>query len=72
MGVGIYAGENINTKDFVFQLAEKTDTSVVMRLPFRNGGYIQQKYTLKQGSYVVSNVMSFVGMEGIIPRNVAY
>ena len=43
-----------------------------MRLPFRNGGYIQQKYTLKQGSYVVSNVMSFVGMEGIIPRNVAY
>lgn len=72
MGVGIYAGENINTKDFVFQLAEKTDTSVVMRLPFRNGGYIQQKYTLKPGSYVVSNVMSFVGMEGIIPRNVAY
>lgn len=72
MGVGIYAGENINTKDFVFQLAEKTDTSVVMRLPFRNGGYIQQKYTLKQGSYVVSNVMSFVGMDGIIPRNVAY
>ena len=72
MGVGIYAGENINTKDFVFQLAEKTDTSVVMRLPFRNGGYIQQKYTLKPGSYVVSNVMSFVGMDGIIPRNVAY
>lgn len=72
MGVGIYAGENINTKDFVFQLAEKTDTSVVMRLPFRNGGYIQQKYTLKPGSYVVSNVLSFVGMDGIIPRNVAY
>ena len=72
MGLGIYAGENINTKDFVFQLAEKTDSSIVMRLPFRNGGYIQQRYALTDGSYVVSNEISFVGMEGIIPRNVSY
>ena len=39
-GITVYAGENINTKDFVFELAEKTDTSIVMRLPFAGGGYI--------------------------------
>lgn len=72
MGIGIYTGEKINTKDFVFQLTEKTDSSIVMRLPFRNGGYIQQKYTLRPGTFVVSNELSFIGMEGVIPRNVSY
>ena len=72
MGVEIYAGEIINTNDFNFQLAEKTDSSIVMRLPFAKGGYIQQKYTLKEGTFVVSNEMSFVGMNGVIPRNVSY
>ena len=72
MGIGIYAGENINTKDFVFSLAEKTDNTIVMRLPFRNGGYIQQKYSLTEGSFVVSNEVSFIGLDGVIPRNVSY
>lgn len=72
MGIGIYAGENINTKDFVFSVAEKTDNSIVMRLPFRNGGYIQQKYSLTEGSFVVSNEVSFIGLDGVIPRNVSY
>ncbi len=72
MGYGIYTGENINTKDFVFTLAEVTDSSVTMRLPFRNGGYIQQRYSLQSGSFVVRNEVSFVGMDGIIPRNVSY
>ena len=67
MGIGIYTGENINTKDFVFQLTEKTDSSIVMRLPFRNGGYIQQKYTLRPGTFVVSNELSF-DWDVTIPR----
>lgn len=70
MGYYIYAGENINTKDFVFELAEATDSSVVMRLPFSAGGYIEQKYVLHSGSYVVENELSFVGMDKVIPRNV--
>ncbi|MGK3946907.1 hypothetical protein ABK046_52145, partial [Streptomyces caeruleatus] len=45
-GVTVFAGENVNTKDFVFEVVEHTDSSVVMRLPFAQGGYIQQKYTL--------------------------
>lgn len=70
-GISVYAGENINTKDFVFEVAEKTDSSIVMRLPFAGGGYIQQKYTLSTGSYLVDNEFSFVEMENVIPRNVS-
>ena len=69
--VNIFAGENISTKDFVFQVAEHTDTTLVMRLPFSQGGYIQQKYSISEGSYMVDNELSFVGMGDIIPRNVS-
>ena len=71
MGISVYAGENINTKDFVFQVAEYNDSSVVMRLPFTGGGYIQQKYWLTEGSYMMKNELSFVGMDAVIPRNVS-
>lgn len=70
-GISIYAGQNISTKDFVFELAGMTDSTIVMRLPFTGGGYIEQKYTLEAGSYMVQNELSFVGMENIIQRNVS-
>ena len=70
-GITLYAGENINTKDFVFQVAEKTDTTLVMRLPFAKGGYIEQKFTLLPGSYMMENDLSFVDMGNVIPRNVS-
>jgi YidC/Oxa1 family membrane protein insertase len=69
--VSVYTGEYIDTKDFAFQVAEQTDTTVVMRLPFSGGGYIEQKYTLRPDSYSVDNLLSFVGMQGVIPRNVS-
>ena len=71
MGVSVFAGENINTKDFVFQVAEHSDSTIVMRLPFAGGGYIQQKYSLTEGSYMMKNELSFVGMGSVIPRNVS-
>ena len=71
MGISIFAGENINTKDFVFQVAEHTDSTIVMRLPFADGGYIQQRYVLPKDSYMLQNELSFVNMDGIIPRNVS-
>lgn len=70
-GISVYAGENINTKDFVFDIAEVTDTTVVMRLPFAAGGYLEQKYSLDADSYMVQNELSFVGMGSVIPRNVS-
>ena len=71
MSISVYAGENVNTKDFVFQVAEHTDSSLVMQLPFAGGGYIQQKYWLTEGSYMMQNELSFVGMDNVIPRNVS-
>ena len=71
MGITVYAGENVNTKDFVFQVTEHTDSSLVMQLPFAGGGYIQQKYWLTTGSYMMQNELSFVEMGNVIPRNVS-
>ncbi len=68
--ISLYAGENINTADLVFEVAEKTDSSVVMRLPFAQGGFLQQKYTLAEGSYMLHNELSFVGIDNYVPRNV--
>ena len=69
--ISLYTGEYIQTKDFNFTISGQTDSSVVMRLPFEGGGYIEQKYTLLGDSYRVDNQLSFVGMQGVIPRNVS-
>ena len=69
--LNVYAGEAIRTRDFTFELTERTDSSVTMRLPFSGGGYIEQKYVLHADSYRVDNLLSFVGMQGVIPRNVS-
>ncbi|MCR5561244.1 MAG: membrane protein insertase YidC [Bacteroidales bacterium] len=68
--VSVYAGEYIQTKDFNFVVAERTDSSVAFRLPFSGGGYIEQLYTIHKGEYRVDNVLSFNGMGNVIPRNV--
>lgn len=67
----VYAGEYIKTSNFNFTVASVSDSVVVMRLPFRNGGYIEQKYTLSEDSYLLKNSLSFVNMDEIIPRNVS-
>ena len=68
--IAVFAGENINTREIVFDVAETTDTTVVMRLPFRNGGYLEQKFILPEGSYMVRNEMSFVNAGDLIPRRI--
>lgn len=67
----VYAGEYIKTSNFNFMVASASDSVVVMRLPFRNGGYIEQRYTLSEDSYLLKNSLSFVNMDEIIPRNVS-
>ena len=68
--IAVFAGENINTREIVFDVAETTDTTVVMRLPFRNGGYLEQKFILPEDSYMVRNEMSFVNAGDLIPRRI--
>ena len=69
--VSVYAGEYIRTRDFNFEVAERTDSSVVLRLPFAGGGCIEQSYVLHADSYRVDNLLSFKGMQSVIPRNVS-
>ena len=69
--IKLYAGENINTKDFNFEVVEHSDSVLVMRLPFSNGGFIQQRYALAKDSYSLYNELSLVGMDGVVPHNVS-
>ncbi len=64
--------DRLNTKDFAFVIDQEqtTDSVVVMKLPF-NGGYIQQKYWLDEGSYMLQNEMSFIGIDKIIDSRTA-
>lgn len=68
--ISVYAGEYIRTDKFAFQVSEQTDSSLTMRLPFSGGGYIEQKYILHKDSYRMDNLLSFVGMDNVIPKNV--
>ena len=72
LGYVIYAPTAVDTRKFTFQyIAEaSSDSTVVMRLPFAGGGYIEQKYTLLKDSYSVNETLSLVGMGHLIPRNV--
>lgn len=69
--ISVYAGEYIRSDKFTFEVAELTDSSVTMRLPFSGGGYIEQKYILHEDSYRMDNLLSFVDMDGVIPGNVS-
>lgn len=71
LGYTIYAGENVNTKDFIFEVTERSDSSIIMRLPFSGGGYIEQEYRLAKDSYALANVLTFKNMDNIIPKNVS-
>ena len=69
--ISIYAGQYIRTSDFNFSIVEQSDSCLVFRLPFAGGGYIEQSYKLAADSYKVDNMLSFVGMDGVIPKNVS-
>ena len=71
-GFIIFAPTAIDTRKFTFEYDAdaSSDSTVVMRLPLSNGGYIEQKYTLQKDSYSVNETLSFVGMQDMIPRNV--
>lgn len=69
--ISLYAGEFISTKDFTFNLVSLSDSVAVMRLPFNDGAYVEYTYRLQDGSYSVDHTVAFVGMNGLIPRNVS-
>ena len=72
MGIGIYAGETINTKDFYFDVIEATDSSAAFSLQFAGGGSIIQRYALSEGSYMMTNTLTFKDMDNVIPKKATF
>ncbi len=72
LGFVVFAPNAVDTRKFNFSYVPEasSDNTVVMRLPFSNGGYIEQRYTLAEDSYSVDEQVSFVGMKDLIPANV--
>ena len=64
LGYTVYAPSAIDTRKFVFQYVPEasSDSTVVMRLPMQDGGYIEQKYTLLKDSYSMNETLSLVNM----------
>ena len=64
LGYTVYAPSAIDTRKFTFQYIgeESSDSTAVMRLPLGAGGYIEQTYTLKKGSYSVDENLAFVNL----------
>ena len=71
LGMVVYAPTAVDTRKFNFNYIPEAsdDQTVVMRLPFSNGGYVEQRYTLEPDSYSVTETVSMVGMQDLIPRN---
>ncbi len=67
--VNIYAGEWLQTENFAFDVISHNDSLAVLRIPFEDGGYIEQIYSLTAGSYMVGSELAFVNMKNI-PRQV--
>lgn len=68
--VSVYVGQYIQTENFVFDVFSADSQQLVLRLPCDNGGYIEQRYSLEEGSYLLNSELSFVEMDNI-PRNVS-
>ena len=72
LGFVVFAPTEVDTRKFNFNIVseESDSTTLVMRLPFSGGGYIEQRYSLEPDSYDLREEFALVGMQGVIPRNV--
>ena len=55
----------LHTEDFVFAIEDTTSSQIIMKLPFE-GGYIQQKYWLEEGEYMLKNELTVVGLDKLV------
>ena len=70
LSISVFAGQEIHTDKFSFDLTERDDTSLTYRLHLDSSAFIQYKYTLPEDSYMISLDVKFVGMKSLIARNV--
>lgn len=56
--------ETVQTKDYYFEVVNKTDSSITMRLAADKDSYIDFAYTLKPDSYLLGFTIQATGMAG--------
>ena len=71
-GMQLYAGQNISTENFVFELVENTDSTLVMKLPFSETSSLVYSYYLAKDSYMVDFNIEMIQMDRILPRNMSH
>lgn len=67
----LYAGNEINTSNLSFRKVGATDTTLVMRLDFSGGAYIDYEYTLAPDSYLVDFNIRMKGMNAHLDRKMS-
>lgn len=70
--LSFYAGQQLSTSNFGFDLYSSTANSVVYRLYVDTTSYIEYNYILPQESYMVDLNIKVVGMSNHIPRNMSF
>lgn len=68
-GVEFYTYQMLNTKNFTYQVASYTDSTIVMRLHFDEDSYVEHAYKLPADSYVVDFDLNLVNMDQYISQN---
>ncbi len=62
-------GQELNSRDFLWEIAEQSDTVIAFRLSVNENQYVEQKYTLyKNRPYVVNYALNVVGMSDFVRR----
>lgn len=62
-------GQELNSRDFLWEVAEQSDSLIAFRLSINENQYIEQKYSLYNSRpYVVNYALNVVGMSDFVRR----
>jgi len=67
--IGNYA---VNTNKLFFEVSNNGNNNISYRAYANAGSYIEQSYTLVDGSYMIDYDFKLVGMDDVLPRNLSY
>jgi len=62
----------VKTNDLFFAVEEQTANSITYKANADSESYILQKYTLRDGEYMMNYDVQFVGMDDVFPSNTSY
>lgn len=66
------AGRSVETSDLFFALHSQTDSSLSFRLQFAENSYIEHRYVLPAGSYILKHEVNRVGVNELLASNIDY